>query len=256
MQQHYHLSANGERREKKEKSMGAIPPHRLNFKEQVTHEPLINTWPQGGGGAEPPHISPKGRESMDCKHADPGTTNPRPVTDRRLAQHTTPSGTSPTNTGAELCAPVPTWEEQQGHGFFNILAKNCRGLTSSDRLDELLIELEGQGWDIAFLNETWRTEQEELWRTEQDHIFGASGHESGRRGVGILLHKRWREHLIAFKPVSERICYLDVKIAGVRYRFVSVYFPDSTYSDMEVQKVYDELSEIVEDARERNTDLL
>ena len=86
------------------------------------------------------------------------------------------------------------------------------------------------------------------WTTENEHIFAGAGHDSGRKGVGILLHKRWDKNVIRFKPVSERICILDINIFGVAYRFVSVYFPDSSYPDSEVQKVYDVLAEICEEA--------
>ena len=45
---------------------------------------------------------------------------------------------------------------------------------------------------------------------------------------------------------------MDVKIFGISYRLISVYFPDSTYPDADVQKVYDELSEIVEEAKKKH----
>ena len=114
---------------------------------------------------------------------------------------------------------------------FNLLVKNCRGLGSADRFDELMEELKHEEWDFVMVNETWRTEKEKHWTTEDEHIFAGAGHDSGRKGVGILLHKRWGKNVTRFKPVSERICISDVKIFGVAYRFVSVYFPDSSYPD-------------------------
>ena len=144
---------------------------------------LIDTWPQGSGGAEPAHLIPDGQGTLEHPSANHGTTNQRPVTDRRLAFHTTP-GTTPPNTGAELCAQaLPTREEQKKGRFLTAL-------------------------NFVLLNETWRTEQEEFWITEQDHLFAGCGHPSGRRGVGILLYKRWRKHVIAFKPITERMCYI------------------------------------------------
>jgi exonuclease III len=257
-QQRCCLAANIERRGKAEKtSTSAIPPHKKVWK-QINlvdpKEPLIDTWPQGGGGMEPPHLTPDGREALDNLNADCGNRNQRPVTDRRLALHTT-SGTTPSNTGAELCAPAPTWEEQQDF-LFRVLSKNCRSLKSADRFDELIGDLHGAEWDMVMLSETWRSQLEEYWITEQDHIFAGVGHDSGRRGVGILLHKRWRKHVLGFTPISERLCYIDVKIHGVKYRLVSVYFPDSTYPDTEVQKVYDLLSEVIKDARKNKIRLI
>eukprot|EP00973_Karenia_brevis_P063372 8808388-Karenia_brevis.AAC.1 len=102
----------------------------------------------------------------------------------------------------------------QDCGLFYVLTKNCRSLASSDRFDELQAELKGEAWDVVLLNETWRQQEVEYWKTEDKHIFAARGHESGRRGVGILLHERWCHGVEAFQPVSERLCYLDVKIKG------------------------------------------
>ena len=129
-QQRCCLAANIERRGKAEMtSTSAIPPHKKVWK-QINlvdpKEPLIDTWPQGGGGMEPPHLTPDGREALDNLNADCGNRNQRPVTDRRLALHTT-SGTTPSHTGAELCATAPTSEEQQ-HCLFRVLSKNYRRL--------------------------------------------------------------------------------------------------------------------------------
>lgn len=125
-------------------------------------------------------------------------------------------------------------------------------MVSAERFGELLGDLQGEPWDVMMLNETLRKQLEEYWTREQGHIFAAAGHEDGRRGVGALLHKTWRKHVIGFRRISERLCYLDAKIFGVKYRFASVYFPGSSYQDAEVQKVYDTLSDIVEDARKHN----
>ena len=70
------------------------------------------------------------------------------------------------------------------------------------------------------------------------------------------MHKRWTKSIIGFSPVSERLCYIDVKLFGVKYRIVSAYFPDSTYPDLEVHKMYDQLSELVTGARKDEYKLL
>ena len=132
--------------------------------------------------------------------------------------------------------------------ILHIFAKNCRGLGSADRFDELMEDLQKEQWDIVLVNETWRTDKEEYWVTEDKHIFAGAGHDCGRKGVGILVHERWSKNILRFKLVSERVCFLDVKIFGMNLRFVSVYFPDNTYPDAEVQQVYDTLSEIRREA--------
>ena len=43
---------------------------------------------------------------------------------------------------------------------------------------------------------------------------------------------------------------------GVKFRLVSVYFPDSSYLDAEVHKVYEQLAEIVEKAKKEKKRIL
>ena len=97
-----HPNMSTERREKNKRKSDPATHQKKNM-------PLIDTWPQGGGGAEPTHTTPAGQGTSDGHYAYHGIGDQRPVTDRRLALHPT-SGTSPTHTGAELCAPVPTWK--------------------------------------------------------------------------------------------------------------------------------------------------
>ena len=42
-----------------------------------------------------------------------------------------------------------------------MLVKNCRGLGSADRFDELEAELQGEQWDVCMLSETWKRPVEE-----------------------------------------------------------------------------------------------
>ena len=149
---------------------------------------------------------------------------------------------------AEIIAPMPAWENRR-RGSFVVIAKNCRSLRGADRFDELITDLRKQRWDVVLVNETWRSELEEMWTTEQNHTFIGSGHASGRRGVGILIHRSWTKSIVGAVPVSERLCYIDLRLHGNKYRFISVYFPDSTYPDAEVQKLYDQQSEVVVAAR-------
>ena len=84
-------------------------------------------------------------------------------------------------------------------------------------------ELHGEDWDIVMVSETWRVEKEELWMNEDGHLFAGVGHESGRKGVGILLRKKFANQIIRFMLICVRFRYWDVKMFGVICRFVSVY---------------------------------
>ena len=134
---------------------------------------------------------------------------------------------------------------------FIVLEKNCRCLKNADRFDELIEELKDTRWDLLLLNETWREEPEEQWESEQGHVFAGCGHSSGRKGVAIVLHQKWKGPLLAFNPSDERLCSIDFIAHGTKIRALSAYFPDCSYNDAEVQKVYDKVAEQIEIAKKK-----
>ena len=62
------------------------------------------------------------------------------------------------------------------------------------------------------------------------------------------LHSRWAHAL--FRPVSERLCVLDVKLTNETVSIFSVYMPHADYLDEDVDVVYAQLD--VEVARSKN----
>ena len=133
----------------------------------------------------------------------------------------------------------------------HIFGKNVQSLQTEARTDELIEELQVLEWDVVFLNETWREEAQERWRTTEGHMFFGSGGKKGEKGTGLVLHRRWTHGFRKFRAISERICCVDVNIAGQRFRFISVYMPHAGCDDTEVDSVYTHLSELVSQG-ERN----
>jgi len=124
-------------------------------------------------------------------------------------------------------------------------------LKNADRFDELIEELKDTRWDLLLLNETWREEPEEQRESEQGHVFAGCGHSSGRKGVALVLHQKWKAHLLAFNPSDERLCSIDFIAHGTKIRALSAYFPDCSYNDAEVQKVYDKVAEQIQIAKKK-----
>ena len=48
--------------------------------------------------------------------------------------------------------------------------KNMRSMHSSERIEEMVCELEGYRWDAILLSETWRQNKAEIWETHHKHI--------------------------------------------------------------------------------------
>ena len=130
---------------------------------------------------------------------------------------------------------------------FQIINYNCHPL-------RFLKEVKDVAWDIVVFTETWRPDLEECWRTKWGHTWYGSGGSKGSKGVGIFLHRRWRG--LQFERSDNRICKLDVSVAGLSVCVVAVYMPHGNYSDGEVDAVYECLDHIVADGRSKSRYLL
>ena len=85
---------------------------------------------------------------------------------------------------------------------------------SSEKIEELVTELEGYRWDAILLSEMWRHEPAELWETHHNHIFMGAGKYENKHGVGILLNKRWRKRIIVTDYINERAIKATPIIVG------------------------------------------
>ena len=102
---------------------------------------------------------------------------------------------------------------------------------SSEKIEEMVSELEGYRWDAMLLNETWRHEQAEIWETHHKHIFMGSGKFDNKHGVGIMLHKRWRQRIIDTEYINERAITTTNLVNRQHIKLMSVYFLHSKYAD-------------------------
>ena len=136
---------------------------------------------------------------------------------------------------------------------FIVFAKNVRGLGNNDRLNELIVETKTiqDRFDILVLSETWRVKKTEYFTTDENHLFVNAGCDSGRRGVGFLVNKKWVPSVVEARGVSERVSYIRIHRGRWRMCVIGVYFPHGGYSEDEVQEVYNVISEILDETRKR-----
>ena len=118
-----------------------------------------------------------------------------------------------------------------------ILQKNMRSMHSSEKIEELVTELEGYRWDAILLSETWRHEPAELWETHHNHIFMGAGKYENKHGVGIMLNKRWRKRIIDTDYINERAIKTTILVNRQHIDLMSVYFPHSKYADHHIEKM-------------------
>ena len=147
-----------------------------------------------------------------------------------------------TASGSKDFCPRST-EEKDKHSknkevTFIILQKNMRSMHSSEKIEELVTELEGYRWDAILLSETWRHEPAELWETQHNHIFMGAGKYDNKHGVGIMLNKRWRKRIIDTDYINERAIKTTILVNRQHIDLMSVYFPHSKYADHHIEKMY------------------
>eukprot|EP00973_Karenia_brevis_P074522 10356361-Karenia_brevis.AAC.1 len=71
-----------------------------------------------------------------------------------------------------------------------------------------------------------------------------SGGTLGKHGVGFLLHKKWAQAFLLFRAVSERLGLLRLRVGGKIVSLICVYMPHCGYPDIEVEGMYDQISQI------------
>jgi hypothetical protein len=76
-----------------------------------------------------------------------------------------------------------------------------------------------------------RAVRDEQWSL----VYGIRG-TKGQKGVGILLHKRWRDAMRAFRPVNERICWAEMDTGEKQLAFIAIYMPHGGCPDHEVEQ--------------------
>ena len=53
---------------------------------------------------------------------------------------------------------------------FVVIQENVRSLKPSDRIEELLQEVDRCKWDALLLSESWRSSEAEIWTRRRNHI--------------------------------------------------------------------------------------
>ena len=128
----------------------------------------------------------------------------------------------------------------------SIVPQKMRSMHSSERIEEMVCELECYRWDAMFVSETWRQEKSEIWETHHKHIFMGEGKYDNRHGVGIILSKKWKQRIIDTEYVVNRLRIQLMSVVSptrdmrtiTRIKLMSVYFTHSRYADHNIENMY------------------
>ncbi|XP_063391796.1 uncharacterized protein LOC134677293 [Cydia fagiglandana] len=110
------------------------------------------------------------------------------------------------------------------------------------RVTELRNALKEIKWDILGLCETRRlgTNINEY----DDFILFSVGETKGQYGVGFLVKKELKKHILEFKGISERVAVLRLKIPGYKdnWTIIQVYAPTDSAEETKKDILYEQLS--------------
>ncbi|XP_072030583.1 craniofacial development protein 2-like [Amphiura filiformis] len=127
-------------------------------------------------------------------------------------------------------------------------------LLAEERLVELEEELEGVKWDIIGLGEVRRRGEDFTELKSGHHFYHIGTKDKSEAGVGFLIHKSIAGYITEVKGINERLAQLTVKI-NKRYKIkvIQVYAPTSTHNDEEVDKLYEEITELLKNSKTQFT---
>ena len=113
-----------------------------------------------------------------------------------------------------------------------------------------MIELEEEisriKWNIIGLREVRRKGKGSIILNNTGHTLYYTGSDEQRYGVDFMVNKNISHNVISFSGLSDRVAELTVRI-NKRYQLkcVQVYLPTTSYPDEEIEKVYEEIDNII-----------
>ena len=131
---------------------------------------------------------------------------------------------------------------------------NVRTLIGEDRVLELEEELKGIKWDIIGLAET-RRRGESIQRMASGNVLYTIGTaDKCLSGVGFLVNKHLADNIVEFRGVSDRVAMIVIKINSTcDVKIVQVYAPTTAHDDEEVEAIYDDIADVVDNRTTRYT---
>ena len=117
---------------------------------------------------------------------------------------------------------------------------NVRALYQAGKLDNLIQEMENMRLDILGISETHWVEEGKI--IKENHTLIYSGGKEHRKGVGILMKNYIARSMLGFWAISERVILLKLQAKPFNINIIQVYAPTSDCEDEEVEKLYQEIN--------------
>lgn len=117
-----------------------------------------------------------------------------------------------------------------------IATYNVRTLSSYDRLLEFEEAIRNIKYDIIGISEMRRhgNKIEEY----KNFIMCYIGQTPGQHGVGFIINKSLKNHIISFNGITERVATLNIKIQEHRITIIQAYAPTEAASELDIEEFY------------------
>jgi len=146
--------------------------------------------------------------------------------------------------GRSMCGRVGSERWGRGCGMIvgtaNVGSLNGREGEVSDMLQRRKV-------DICCLQEIGWKGSGCVW--VGDYKFMWIGDRKGKGGVGVAVAKKWEEKVVEVKRVNDRIMVVKANVDGEVLNVVCVYAPQSGRTEIEKERFYDELDDVVSGVR-------
>ncbi|XP_030747131.1 craniofacial development protein 2-like [Sitophilus oryzae] len=144
---------------------------------------------------------------------------------------------------------------QRPHSLY-IATYNARTLSSDEKLLELEEELKNIKWDILGISEARRIGEGQVI-LKSGNTLCYSGEETAIRGVGILVHKKYKDMIVDVKNISPRVICLTIKL-NKKYsvKVIQAYAPTTESTDDELENFYEDVSTALQNGKTHYTMLI
>ena len=112
--------------------------------------------------------------------------------------------------------------------------------------------LRGFGYQSCF---TWRmmeSRSSSFSAHIDTHTHTTSHQQTSCAGVAVLVHVRHCANIQKVATINERLIYIDVQTSSKTIRFIAVYRPHAGYPEDDLQRVYDQLHHVLDNARAKS----
>ena len=143
--------------------------------------------------------------------------------------------------------PTPTSIPNTAKRQIKFATWNIRTLLQPGGHEFLSDSLEDRGIQIACIQETRKTGTDTCTLNNTSgkvtHKLFNSGYEQnlGRHGVAIAIHHTWQDCIIAWKPISPRLCYMRLSAKPMPLSIICAHAPTDEHIEQNKDDFYKDL---------------